>query len=258
MHAAFKCLMSLSLVWAASLACVMAHAAEDRAPAVIDAALYRSAVSGTASSQVAIGRFYNNMRDNPQPDPVLAAKWYKMAADQGDAAGQSYLGGCYFFGDGVPQNYDMAFKLYRLAADQGNAHALFSLGGALVEGRGVVADPVEGARLIRLAAEQGLEYAQFSLAQMYSIGQGVSSNDAEAFRWYLKVADQGETVSQIRVANLLHGGIGTPRDSVAALMWAELAAMSGYDFVVKDRYREPAARQLLTHLSRHGYPNGEA
>jgi TPR repeat protein len=50
-------------------------------------------------------------------------KWYRLAADQGDANGQYILGIMYADGKGVPQNYAEAMKWYRLAADQGVAEA---------------------------------------------------------------------------------------------------------------------------------------
>ena len=57
-----------------------------------------------------------------------ALKWYRLAADQGDASAQYNLGVMYDNGQGVPQNYAEALKWYRLAADQGNASAQHSLG----------------------------------------------------------------------------------------------------------------------------------
>ena len=57
-----------------------------------------------------------------------AVKWYRLAADQGDASAQYNLGVMYANGQGVPQNHAEAVKWYRLAADQGNASAQFNLG----------------------------------------------------------------------------------------------------------------------------------
>ena len=45
------------------------------------------------------------------------------AAAQGDAYAQYNLGGMYANGKGVTQDYKEAIKWYRLAADQGNADA---------------------------------------------------------------------------------------------------------------------------------------
>ena len=46
-----------------------------------------------------------------------------MRANQGDARAQYYLGKCYYFGDGVPEDKKKAFRLFSLAAEQGLAKA---------------------------------------------------------------------------------------------------------------------------------------
>jgi hypothetical protein len=56
-------------------------------------------------------------------DDVEAARWYRNAADQGEAAAQSGLGIMYQNGQGVPQDDAEAMKWYRKAADQGDATA---------------------------------------------------------------------------------------------------------------------------------------
>jgi TPR repeat protein len=55
-----------------------------------------------------------------------AMKWYRLAADQGDATAQYFLGGTYHFRQ--PQNYAEALKWYRRAAEQGHASAQNILG----------------------------------------------------------------------------------------------------------------------------------
>jgi uncharacterized protein len=47
----------------------------------------------------------------------------RKAADQGDAGAQSILGGMYFFGKGVPQDYVSAHMWSNLAAAGGNKDA---------------------------------------------------------------------------------------------------------------------------------------
>lgn len=54
-----------------------------------------------------------------------------------DAAAQYNLGLAYHKGLGVPQDYEEAVKWYRLAAEQGNADAQLSLGFMYDEGLGV-------------------------------------------------------------------------------------------------------------------------
>ena len=54
---------------------------------------------------------------------VEAAKWWKLAADQGHAEAQWRLGMCSESGRGVEFSYAEAIKWYRKAADQGHPKA---------------------------------------------------------------------------------------------------------------------------------------
>jgi len=49
-----------------------------------------------------------------------AAKWYRAAAEQGDALAQANLGQLYFDGRGVEFDLVQAYKWYKLSANQGN------------------------------------------------------------------------------------------------------------------------------------------
>jgi TPR repeat protein len=57
-------------------------------------------------------------------------------------------------GDGVPQDYAEALKWYRKAADQGNASAQFNLGKMYDNGQGVPQDYVQAHLWLNLAASQ--------------------------------------------------------------------------------------------------------
>ena len=75
-------------------------------------------------------------------------------------------------------------RWYRLAADQGLASAQFYLGFMYGDGRGVPQDDAEAARWYRLAADQGLASAQFYLGLMYDDGTGVPQDDVQAHMWF--------------------------------------------------------------------------
>jgi TPR repeat protein len=53
-------------------------------------------------------------------DLGLAAHFYKLSADQGNANAQLRYGFCLENGIGVAQNLGLATDFYKLAADQGN------------------------------------------------------------------------------------------------------------------------------------------
>ena len=62
------------------------------------------------------------MYDNGQgflQDYAEAVKWYRLAADQGNASAQRNLGIMYEYGRGLPQNNIMAHMWYNLASANG-------------------------------------------------------------------------------------------------------------------------------------------
>ncbi len=64
-----------------------------------------------------------------QLDEIQAAKWYRIAADEGNTTAQLHLGAMYEKGEGVSQNYVEAYKWYSVAAAQGLTKAITSQAG---------------------------------------------------------------------------------------------------------------------------------
>jgi TPR repeat protein len=56
-------------------------------------------------------------------DRTEAARWWHMAAEQGNANAQLNIGTCFEYGDGVAKDPVEAAKWLRRAAEQGNANA---------------------------------------------------------------------------------------------------------------------------------------
>ena len=82
-------------------------------------------------------------------------KWYKLAAEQGDASAHVNLGLMYADGQGVSQNHKTALKWYRLAAEQGHADAQYNLGVMYRKGHGVPQDKVYAHMWYNIAATSG-------------------------------------------------------------------------------------------------------
>jgi len=122
-----------------------------------------------------------------------------------------------------PQNYAEALKWYREAAEQGNAKAQYNLGMMYHAGQGVPQDSAEAARWYRKAAEQGNASAQFNLGLMYEKRQGVPQNFVEAVNWYRKAAEQGNPEAQYNLGMMYFAGLGVPKDYAAAHVWFHLA-----------------------------------
>ena len=74
--------------------------------------------TGGCRRAIYLGWMYANGRGVEQDD-AEAVKWYRLAAEQGDADAQASLGWMYASGRGVEQDDAEAVKWYRLAAEQG-------------------------------------------------------------------------------------------------------------------------------------------
>lgn len=88
-------------------------------------------------------------------DYAEAVRWYRLAADQGDASAQTNVGIMYANGSSVAQDYAEAARWYLLAADQNYALAQNNLGGLYSSGLGVEKNLVESYKWLSLAAAGG-------------------------------------------------------------------------------------------------------
>ena len=175
----------------------------------------------------AIGlRHYNG--EGVAQDYSEAAKWFRIAADQGDADAQNKLGGMYSNGQGVTQDYNEAVKWYRLAANQGCADAQLVLGFMYKRGYGVTQNYDEAVKWYRLGADQGNAEAQNNLGFMYDNGLGVLPNRYEAVQWYRLAADQGLSLAQFNLGVSYQNGQGVNQDYNEAVKWYRLAADRGH------------------------------
>jgi TPR repeat protein len=118
------------------------------------------------------------------PNNKQAVKWYRKAAEQGDAGAQYNLGVMYGTGQGVQQDHKQAVKWFRMAAEQGDAKAQAYLGESYDNGQGVPQDYKQAVKWYRKAAEQGVAMAQYSLAMRYGRGEGVTQDYIQAHKWF--------------------------------------------------------------------------
>lgn len=156
-----------------------------------------------------------------------AAKYYRKAAELGNAAAQLALGWLYENGKGVSRNYSEAVKWYRKAAEQGEPVALGNLGHIYYSGHGVKRDYGEALKWFRKAAEQGNDAAYSWLGSMYYNGQGARRNYGEAMKWFLKAAGQGNADAQNYIGWMYQNGLGVLKDNTEALKWYRKAASGG-------------------------------
>ena len=93
-------------------------------------------------------------------NPVEAARYLRMAAEQDFASAQYNLGLLYLRGQGVDENHSEAAMWMHRAADGGDALSLSRLGTMYEYGRGVEQDAVTAYMWYSLGAVQGQSFAK--------------------------------------------------------------------------------------------------
>ena len=90
-------------------------------------------------------------------DEEEAAKWLRLAAEQGDTDAQSMFGLMCANGEGVVKNDEEAVEWLLLAAEKGNSCAQSSLGLIFGEGLGVIQDSVQAHKWFKVSTMNGDE-----------------------------------------------------------------------------------------------------
>jgi TPR repeat protein len=158
-------------------------------------------------------------------------------AANGDAVAQNELGMAYGQGKrGVrKQNVEEAFRWFRTAAEQGYAQAQYNLGSLYYYGTGVPKDYQEALKWYRKAADQGFIQAQYFLGWVFSTGRGVEENFKESVNWFGKAAEQGDTEAQLSLGLMFMRRGDLNPDYIEAYKWINLAAAQGNTNAVKHR-----------------------
>ena len=186
-----------------------------------------AAEQGYALAQYFLGICYSDGKGVPEDD-VEAAKWCHQAAQNGNADAQHNISNCYFKGLGVPQDFVEAAKWDKKAAEQGHIAAQLTLGISYYLGEGVPQDYAESVKWYRKAAEQGNSNAEYRLGRCYDDGTGVPKNIVEAFKWYHKAAEQGFNAAQFMIGHCLMTGEGVTPDIAEGVKWYRKSAEQGF------------------------------
>ena len=188
----------------------------------------KAAEQGDADAQCSLGMSYENGQGVEQSYPE-AVKWYRKSAEQGLVEAQFRLACLYRKGEGVVQNHTEAVKWYRKSAEQGAADAQYFLGTCYEKGEGVVQNHTEAVKWYRKAAEQGDADAQYFLGVCYENGEGVVQNHTEAVKWYRKAAEQGDAYAQFSLGMCYEYGDGVAQNCIEAVKWYSKAVARGHE-----------------------------
>ncbi len=159
----------------------------------------------------------------------VAARWFRMAADLGDAEGMMGMNWIYGNGKGVPENDAEAHRWRRMAAEHGSTDAMDVLAYDYEHGEGVTQDYTEAMRWHRKAADMGDASAMTQVGELYKSGRGVPQDYSEAMRWFRKAADAGQSFALVQIGWLYEFGLGVRMDEEQTRQWMEKAVTSDDD-----------------------------
>ena len=124
-------------------------------------------------------------------DFATAIRTWQPLAKQGFPKVQFLMGVAY----AESGNDAEAAKYFRMAADQGHAQAQNNLGSMYEDGRVVPQSYEEAAKWYFRAASQGLAGAQTNLGALYATGALGPKDNVKAYAWFAIAAAQGETIA---------------------------------------------------------------
>ena len=157
----------------------------------------RAAEMGNARGQCRLGMYY--CHSTGWSSSLDAEKWFISAAAAGDPEAQAWLGNMYV----ERKQFEEAFVWLRRSADQESPFGMLLLGLCYQKGDGVETDPVRGKELcdtaiesIRECAELGDVEAMDRLGICYANGQGTEMDLVLGRKWFRKAAEAGYAKAQ--------------------------------------------------------------
>ncbi len=189
---------------------------------------YLAAQQGDTRAEYGIGRAYARGVGIPEDD-YQGSKYYLRAAEKGYAKAQTNLGFQYHFGKGVAKDLNKARYWYEKGSAGGNVTGTFNLGVLYRDGTGVERDAKKAFEFFKKAAGEGMKNAQHELGAAYQYARGVERDNKAAFDWYLKAADQGYMASNAKVGYYyLYGAPGVPKNRAEAHPYLDRAVADGH------------------------------
>ncbi len=197
-------------------------------------------------------------------NPADAARYNRMAADQGDIEAMTALANWLKYGAAkkdeasaakweaavaagktsppkVQADYRGALAVIRPAADQGNLRAIQLMSRLCSFGQGTPKNEADALRWTQRAADLGSAESMYALSVEYRNGSKTTAKSEETgMSWLRKAADAGHTPAQMELAESYGEGKGVPLDYTQAEAW--------YLKAIKDPDSESFARSSLARL----------
>jgi uncharacterized protein len=168
---------------------------------------------------------YNTARSNPSRyyPPQQAVPEAPQSPEEQLKMGERYAD------ENSQQRNDVeAVRWFRMAAEGGNAEAQYKLAVMLEHAWGTRRDYQEAMSWYSKAAKQGHAGGQNNIGLMYEKGRGVPIDYNEAIKWYTMAAKKNGGTPNYNIGLLYERGLGVPADKELALKHFNLAANAGY------------------------------
>ena len=192
-----------------------------------------SALVGFSSVAVA-AEFEDGNAAFSRGDFATAAKWWRVAAEQGNAAAQYNVGKAYANGQGLPQNYSYAALWFEKAANQGLPQAQRHL------------DYIRKIVNQRMAAaEQGDVAARYDVMTLSASSSAAAVDYNAVYVWFSKAAEKGDADAQLGLGRLYENQHAVTRDLIVAYMWFSIAATKGDPLAQQEKDRLAAQMQAF-------------
>lgn len=154
-------------------------------PHLVDSSIYLLHLEKIAETQCGIDKnilrcIFRTMDENIMITDCLS-----------DTDAERKIGLWFYYGDGVPQNDEIAFNWLRFAAGNHDNEARYWVGKLYAEGRGVTQNFAKALDWYLAAARHGHVEAQFEVGKYFEDGIGVPPKHKKAVEWFKKAADQG-------------------------------------------------------------------
>ena len=163
--------------------------------------------------------FENELLDGIQKgiDYCIKSKTKILAAVNGVADDQFYIGYCYLHGDkGFPVNYDKAEYWLKMSSQQGHVSAMYDLGQVYMANAGHFTTESNDLNLafslFTKAAAQGNPAAQRRVGMSYFYGQFHEKDEALGIELLTKAANAGDAIAQDSLGNKYRLGIYLKKD----------------------------------------------
>jgi TPR repeat protein len=157
----------------------------------------KAADKGDLKSMAVLGVLHIIGTPGIQNDLAKGQKLILAAATKGDIEASRVAGRGFLSGWMGSIDAGRAAKYFRFAADHGDAQAALYLADLYFTGRGVAKDELEGDRLAERSASQGNREAQALIGprRLHAYAEGISEDPSEALKWLDRAAQQGEPIA---------------------------------------------------------------